>query len=207
MTRKTRSRKESAPCAGLSVHQLHPIFASPHYGSHITCKGIASEPGGATRRAPGLASAHRTPRRLRSSRSSTRRSTRLSPIISTRRRSPIWVVHRSSVRPPTSEVHRRRNGEVGQRHPSPQHQVGVIARPSQIFRLQTFCISSTLRRQGQSDLGGSYVETRGLRDLCRLARGAAQRKDQPPHPLRQPRDDRLVEHRGRCPCRAAQSRE
>jgi len=40
--------------------------------------------------------------------------------------------------------------EVGQRHPGPQHQGGVIARPSQIFCLQTLCISSTVRRQRRS---------------------------------------------------------
>jgi hypothetical protein len=34
-------------------------------------------------------------------------------------------------------------------------------------------------------------------------RGAAQRKGQPPHPLGQASDDRMVEHRGRRPCRAA----
>jgi hypothetical protein len=30
-------------------------------------------------------------------------------------------------------------------------------------------------------------------------------KVQPPHPCRRPGDDCVVEHRGRCPCRAAQS--
>jgi tripartite-type tricarboxylate transporter receptor subunit TctC len=67
----------------------------------------------ATRRAPGPASVHRRPRRPRSSTSSTRRSTPLSPIIRSRRGSPIWVAHRSSVRPPTSASswpRKRRNG-------------------------------------------------------------------------------------------------
>src|SRR5215470_5856466 len=59
--------------------------------------------------------------------------------------------------------------------------------------------------KGDPDLGGRYADTGGLRPVCRLTRGADQRKDQPPHSLRRPRDDRMVEHRGRRPCRAAQS--
>jgi len=73
--------------------------------------------------------------------------------------------------------------------------------------MQKFCISSTGQRQRRSCLGGNYAGSDGLRDVCRLTRGAAQRKDQPPHPLRQASDDRLVEHWGRCACRAAQSRQ
>src|SRR5215467_3047572 len=59
--------------------------------------------------------------------------------------------------------------------------------------------------KGDPDLGGRYADTGGLRPVRRLTRGADQRKDQPPHSLRRPRDDRMVEHRGRRPCRAAQS--
>src|SRR5215470_9446783 len=46
--------------------------------------------------------------------------------------------------------------------------------------------------KGDPDLGGRYADTDGLRPVCRLTRGADQRKDQPPHALRRPRDDRMV---------------
>ena len=52
--------------------------------------------------------------------------------------------------------------------------------PSRLGNLVRSCRSSAFRRpgdvKGDPDLGGSYDETDGLRDVCRLTRGAAQQK-------------------------------
>src|ERR1700730_8583101 len=76
---------------------------------------------------------------------------------------------------------------------------GRTARPSSLK------LWISLRQKGDPNLGGSYVDTGGLRHVRCLTGGADQREDQPPHSLRRPRDDLMVEHRGRRPCRAAQS--
>src|SRR6516165_3085811 len=74
------------------------------------------------------------------------------------------------------------------------------------FKLANFHVFTAFGQEKDPDLGGGYAETGGLQQVRRLTCGADQRKDQPPHSLRRPRDDRMVE-RGWRPCRAAQSRK
>ena len=66
-------------------------------------------------------------RRLRSSTSSTRRSTRVSPIPRSKSGSMLWAAFQCRCARRVWQVHRRRNREMGQGHSGRQHQAGVIS--------------------------------------------------------------------------------